>query len=171
MRQINKDTLVFVFYINVGNLSTDEVQRVIEDVNRRLTVNKGDVVNYIIPVKNSETRVECINPKLASEEEFQDVIKKLDEYEGAIIKFLNPEKLPCSCTEVCEGHNCDDVKPVKEKENWFLKFVDKLAKLFNVETIQPVKDETYTCATCQYEIDCDFAWDEYNKNGDCLKEK
>lgn len=33
------------------------------------------------------------------------------------------------------------------------------------------KPEDFTCFTCAHWKSCDFAWDPYNTNGDCLESK
>lgn len=31
--------------------------------------------------------------------------------------------------------------------------------------------EEYTCFNCPESLNCEYAWDDYNTNGDCLAEK
>jgi hypothetical protein len=37
-----------------------------------------NMVQYFIPVRDQETKIECINPKLVNEEEYQDVLNVLE---------------------------------------------------------------------------------------------
>ena len=34
-----------------------------------------------------------------------------------------------------------------------------------------LKSEDYTCHKCEAKNNCEYAWDDYNTNGDCLAEK
>jgi hypothetical protein len=36
---------------------------------------------------------------------------------------------------------------------------------------EKLKPEDYTCCECSRRYDCEFAFDDYNTNGDCLREK
>jgi hypothetical protein len=75
---------ILVFYINVGHLSQEEVSNTIERVREMVKPSEkdnDDVVSYIIPVRDQETRVECINAPVfvASEIMKENVIKKIED--------------------------------------------------------------------------------------------
>lgn len=58
--------VILVFYINVGNVPSNDVSEYMDYVQQRLSVNKpADAAPwFFIPIRDSETRVECINPSL-----------------------------------------------------------------------------------------------------------
>ena len=67
---------IIVFYINVGNLSQEEVAKTIDSVRELIKPTEEDedkVIHYIIPVRDSETRVECINaPTFIADKKMQE---------------------------------------------------------------------------------------------------
>ncbi len=70
------DKLILVFYIDVGNISPSEVAEYIEGIRDNTRVGDiNEVVQFYIPVRDQETRVECINPKFVTDE---DMIKKFE---------------------------------------------------------------------------------------------
>ena len=64
---------ILVFYINVGQLNLEETNRQINSVRDLIRLegeDKENTIQYVIPVRDEETRVECINNTIlvASEE-------------------------------------------------------------------------------------------------------
>ena len=51
------------------------------------------------------------------------------------------------------------------------KLIVKFSSINFVEPIKPIDDERFTCNKCADKDDCEYAFDEYNTNGDCLKVK
>jgi hypothetical protein len=50
-----------------------------EDVVKNFSPEEEDnIISYWIPVREGETRVECINPKLVSQEDFTEAKQVLD---------------------------------------------------------------------------------------------
>lgn len=56
--------VILVFYIDIGNMELRDVPEYIEKVKTQLYYDKpkGSAPWFYVPVKNSESRVECINP-------------------------------------------------------------------------------------------------------------
>ena len=70
---------VFVFYINVGNLSNQDVQMHLEKLSDKF--KKPGFTNYFIPIKDGDSRVECIYPVSKElDEEGKNVIERLNDY-------------------------------------------------------------------------------------------
>ena len=63
------DKLILVYYVNVGDMTASDwmVQR---NMIKQEFAKEKDMIGYVIPVR-SESRMECLNPKLVSEEEYE----------------------------------------------------------------------------------------------------
>ena len=86
------EKIILVHYINIGNMVHSDVERFIKSVAVELTPKEDNIISYWIPIKNGETRIECINPKLVSEEDYSEAKKVLDrnqEIVNEIIKWKN----------------------------------------------------------------------------------
>lgn len=69
---LNKDKLIIVAYINMGLISDTDASEFLAETARALKPNGDDsILFYVIPVREGETRLDCINPKLVSEEEYE----------------------------------------------------------------------------------------------------
>ena len=73
-----KDKLILVHYIDTGNLINSEIPTFIEQVSKKISSDKDEHLSYFIPIKG-ESRVECINPKLLDENEFQIHLDRLNQ--------------------------------------------------------------------------------------------
>ena len=71
------DKIILVHYIGVGNLSTKEVEQHLHKITTELLPKDDGVINYVIPTRG-ETRIECLNPKLVSEEDYKQAKELLD---------------------------------------------------------------------------------------------
>jgi hypothetical protein len=64
------DKIILAHYINVGNVSQDKVTELMAKISKSL-VGQDDVLHYIYPIRQGDTRVDCINPKLVTGEEYK----------------------------------------------------------------------------------------------------
>lgn len=85
------EKLILVHYINVGNMDEQSVQKFIEDIALAVTPKDDDMICYCIPIpiRNGETRVECINPKLVSEDDFLEAKRVLDRNQEIVNDIIN----------------------------------------------------------------------------------
>jgi hypothetical protein len=73
------EKIILVHYINIGNIDGKDVSKIMEDVVNKLSPKEEDnIISYWIPVREGESRVECINPKLVSQEDFTEAKQVLD---------------------------------------------------------------------------------------------
>lgn len=76
--------VVLVFYINVGNLDREEANAQIQSFKENIDEGFSEFKNIVIPIQNGESKVECINPVLITQEEvinqFKEKVDKLNEY-------------------------------------------------------------------------------------------
>lgn len=69
---LNKDKTILVAYINVSGVNDSDLSAFITEAVNSLKPEEDDsILFYAIPVRGEESRLECINPKLVSEEEFE----------------------------------------------------------------------------------------------------
>ena len=84
---MDKDKLFLVIYLNIASIPSQDV---VEYINKVTKVIKFDdsVLQLIVPVSGEETKIECINPVLLTEEQYKDVEEKIN-----ILKQEVEEKL------------------------------------------------------------------------------
>jgi len=73
------EKIILVHYITIGNMATNDVSRFMKEMVERFKLNGEDnIISYFIPIRDGDTRIECINPKLVSEEDYKQAIEVLD---------------------------------------------------------------------------------------------
>lgn len=86
--KISKDQLILVNYINVSNIDAKDIQKLIADIANSTTDIFDDTVAVLhVPVIDSESRIECINPKyiVQDNKDWEEKINKLIEYLNNLI--------------------------------------------------------------------------------------
>ena len=92
---LDKEKLFIVIYVDVRGIHDSDVVSYIEAIASSIQYDES-IVKLIIPTRDSETRVECINPVLLSpaqyeetdktfknlKERFEEAIKTLEENKG-----------------------------------------------------------------------------------------
>ncbi len=90
---LNKDKLILAAYINIGGINDADVPAfIMEAVNNLKPKEDDSILFYAIPVRGEESRLECVNPKLVSEEEYENArqaCEKFAEKLNEITKKLN----------------------------------------------------------------------------------
>lgn len=74
---LDKDKLFIVVYVGVHGFSDQTISEILADVANHMQYD-GSVNTLIIPTRDSETRVECINPVLLTEEQYEETRKKIE---------------------------------------------------------------------------------------------
>jgi len=83
------EKLVIVIYFNIGYLDNHEISQVAENITERLE-KSDDILYFIVP--SNEYRIECINPKLVSEDDYKEAKLKLEETKLVLDNFINTYK-------------------------------------------------------------------------------
>ena len=87
---MSKEKIILIHYINVGNIDGNNVSEMMENVVKKFSPKGEDnIISYWIPVREGETRVECINPKLVSEEDFTEAKRVLDRNQEIVNNIIN----------------------------------------------------------------------------------
>lgn len=71
--------LILVFYIDVSRVYSDDVPAYMYELAADLSKNDDGTDKYFIPIYEGDSRLECINPVMISEEEYAEVKRKIDE--------------------------------------------------------------------------------------------
>ena len=71
--------LILVFYIDVSRIDRSDISAYMNDIATSLSKKDDGTDKYFIPIYEGDSRVECINPVMVSEEEYAKVRQKLDE--------------------------------------------------------------------------------------------
>ena len=92
---LDKDKLFIIVYINIGEFGCGStVSEILGEVSKRVRYDES-VNTLIIPTRDSETRVECINPVLLTEEQYEETRKKIESLTEKVeeaIKMLKENK-------------------------------------------------------------------------------
>ena len=88
------EKIILVVYINTYGLTGDESYRYISDIreNFRTIEEHENILHYVIPIQIGDNAVECINPKLVSEEEYTKASSVLEETILKIEKYFESLK-------------------------------------------------------------------------------
>lgn len=86
---IISDKIILAFYINISNVPRDSVEEYMKKVSELLN-SKEDVnqVNYFIPVRDSETRVELVYPHYYIVKD-ENVYKTIEQKESKFRELYN----------------------------------------------------------------------------------
>ena len=71
--------LILVFYIDVSRIYEGDVPAYMNELATDLSKNDDSTDKYFIPIYEGDSRLECINPVMISEEEYTEVKRKIDE--------------------------------------------------------------------------------------------
>jgi hypothetical protein len=81
--------LILVIYVNISNIqSTESIHSYLSEMTKVIGQQDNGIIHYIFPVTDSPTRVECINPKLVLEDEYQTAKHILDDNEKKVMNFI-----------------------------------------------------------------------------------
>lgn len=84
------EQIILVHYIDVGNISMADVKPFIEKIAIMMRPKPEEqCYSYFVPIRNGDTRVECINPKLIGEDEFKKSKDTLDKAQEEFIKVID----------------------------------------------------------------------------------
>lgn len=100
------DKIILVFYVNVGNLSP---QKVAEHMGKiRDMCQSDEIIQYFIPVVNQDTKVECLNPKIVSKEDYNKVKEILDKNQK-IVDYISENTIESIYTAYNRKVKIDDI--------------------------------------------------------------
>lgn len=83
------EKIILAHYINVGNKSPMKVAEIMQEIRAVLQKDEDGIIHFLYPVTDQETRVDCINPKLVSEEDYQQAKNVLEKNQSIITRLLS----------------------------------------------------------------------------------
>jgi hypothetical protein len=89
------DKIIIVHYVWVGNAAIEQVEKTLDRLKNNFQHLEDNIISYWIPIKEGDSRVECINPKLVSEEDFNQAQLALDKAQikiDEIVKAWNNQE-------------------------------------------------------------------------------
>lgn len=88
--------IILVHYVWLGNAAMDQVENKFNRLKNNFQhLEEDNIISYWIPIKEGDSRVECINPKLVSEEDFNQAKLALDKAQlkiDEIVKAWNNQE-------------------------------------------------------------------------------
>lgn len=89
--------LILVFYINIAGLRRQQAEREIYALIQAYEEQhkENDMLTYWFPIQEGETRLECINPQRLNDDEYEQVLERvqnLENYFDKLIKFNRSEE-------------------------------------------------------------------------------
>jgi hypothetical protein len=84
---LDKEKLFIVIYLDVRGIHDSDIVPYIESVASAIQYDES-IAKLIIPTRDSETRVECINPVLLTEDQYKDVEDKINTLKQAVEEKL-----------------------------------------------------------------------------------
>ena len=73
---MDKDKLFLVIYADVSSIHPEDVPEYTTSIARVLNYDES-IERIIVPIREGESRVECINPVLLTDEQYKEVEKKV----------------------------------------------------------------------------------------------
>lgn len=81
--------MILAAYVNVGNLEESDVKKYCEKISKMVNTNRG-AVYYVIPVRDQETKIECVYPNFVSDKKIKEKLNVcLDDIINSIKNTLN----------------------------------------------------------------------------------
>lgn len=91
---MDKDKLFLVCYLNIGSIPDENVSEYLHSFAEAFTYDES-IEKIIVPIREGESRVECINPVLLTNEQYKEVeekVKNLKKEVETALKTLNNDK-------------------------------------------------------------------------------
>lgn len=85
---IDKDTLILVYYISMDACEGMEERIKLLDEVRNKVMNEG-CYTIVLPIFEENSRVDCLNPKYMSPDEYKNIEEKIKEVDIGLKKFLS----------------------------------------------------------------------------------
>lgn len=82
---------ILVCYFNVGNIKAEDIAEYVKKISKVLPKDEG-LLHYLVPIKTGDSRIECVNPKVISEDEYAKVKEILDRNQSALNEILEWKK-------------------------------------------------------------------------------
>ena len=85
----DKDRIIIVFYLDISRINSADVVEYTHAFAKSFNGYFDDSVKALYVPINGESHIECINPVLLNEEQYENVHKRVEEYENEFKKWQN----------------------------------------------------------------------------------
>lgn len=85
----NSDSpIILVFYVNVDSMDEAEVSSFMQSLQKQVQIEKytDKIIQYFIPMREGENRIECINPQIVGEDVYQKAMAVVEDMRQAMEK-------------------------------------------------------------------------------------
>lgn len=82
------DKIILVCYVDISMMDNEDVPMYMNEVAAILKRENDQILHYLVPIK-SESRIECLNPKLVSEEDYAEAKAILERLQSTL--GINPQ--------------------------------------------------------------------------------
>lgn len=116
----NMEKIILIIYANINNIDDCDVPEYLEELSNSLKADEDENIKYIcIPIRKGDGRIECINPKLVTGEDYSKVKNTIKEFEERMSNFFNnnnfeKETVKISFNQEYEKIN-DEILNIREK--------------------------------------------------------
>ena len=90
------DKLIIAVYLNVRNMTMEEIREFMVRTRDTVSSPTNEYITMVVPVKNKDTRIECLNPKYITGDEinkkFEVGLKSIENNFEKILNEMGPYK-------------------------------------------------------------------------------
>lgn len=87
----DKDKIFLIWYLNVSGLSREDTLDVIDQTTKEMANYDETIIGTVVPIYQGDNKVECINPRLIDEVEYEKIKKQIDNIKAKYTDFINYE--------------------------------------------------------------------------------
>lgn len=70
------EKLILVYYVAIDDMNSKDIDDYLRSLGEDF--RNDEIIQYIIPIKHGESRIECLNPRLISEEDYKQAKELLE---------------------------------------------------------------------------------------------
>ena len=85
---LDKNKIILVIYVNIENLKDADVAPYMNQLTQTVVFDNS-ILRLFIPIRKGETRIECINPKRISDEDYTKVSEIVEKADKVLNDILN----------------------------------------------------------------------------------
>ena len=85
-----KNKNVYVAYLNIDGISIQKHKEILKQVNTMISDKLPDDIVIVLPTRNLETKIECINPRfLDNVKEYENILKTVEDLQIKLNELNN----------------------------------------------------------------------------------
>jgi hypothetical protein len=83
------EKIILAHYINIDGKTPTQINEELARIREVLEERHPEILHFIYGVKNQETRIDCLNPKLTSPEDFEHAKSILEKNQKIVTRLLS----------------------------------------------------------------------------------